>query len=144
MIGCRECVGHVIYFFDTYFVTLCTYRAVMTFSCLFNIVGGTGRFDISYKGRIVYIVGGSIEKCHPARSYANMLPCLRSRLVNTALLGSCRQVRQVSTALCPKPVSPLSFDLHAPANPKADEKTAPIIFLHGLFGSKKNNRGISK
>ncbi|KAH6684394.1 prolyl oligopeptidase-like protein [Halenospora varia] len=37
----------------------------------------------------------------------------------------------------------LAFDLHEPAKPSS---TAPraIIFMHGLFGSKKNNRSISK
>ncbi|KAK3328445.1 Alpha/Beta hydrolase protein [Cercophora scortea] len=41
---------------------------------------------------------------------------------------------------------PLVYDLHAPNKPAAvaDAKTAPIIVMHGLFGSKKNNRGISK
>ncbi|PNY24485.1 Abhydrolase domain-containing protein IMO32 [Tolypocladium capitatum] len=43
-----------------------------------------------------------------------------------------------------EPVRPLVYDLHAPARPRTDEKQAPVVFLHGLFGSKKNNRGISK
>ncbi|KAL1912367.1 hypothetical protein Sste5344_001808 [Sporothrix stenoceras] len=38
----------------------------------------------------------------------------------------------------------LAFDLHRPEKPVADDKTRPILFLHGLFGSKKNNRSISK
>ncbi|CAK7212248.1 hypothetical protein SEUCBS140593_001440 [Sporothrix eucalyptigena] len=38
----------------------------------------------------------------------------------------------------------LAYDLHSPAKPIADNKTQPIVFLHGLFGSKKNNRSISK
>lgn len=41
------------------------------------------------------------------------------------------------------PVRPLAFDLHEPTKP-APNAAAPILFLHGLFGSKKNNRGISK
>ncbi|KAH0522091.1 hypothetical protein TsFJ059_005999 [Trichoderma semiorbis] len=73
-----------------------------------------------------------------------MFSPLRSRFVNAARLGTCRNVRLVSTTTYPQPVSPLAFDLHAPASPKGDEKTAPIIFMHGLFGSKKNNRAISK
>lgn len=45
----------------------------------------------------------------------------------------------------PVPVRPLAFDLHEPATPKTSEGShPPIIFLHGLFGSKKNNRGISR
>ncbi|KAK3995666.1 Alpha/Beta hydrolase protein [Cladorrhinum sp. PSN332] len=39
---------------------------------------------------------------------------------------------------------PLAYDLHEPAKPTADNKTSPIIVMHGLFGSKKNNRTISK
>jgi hypothetical protein len=38
----------------------------------------------------------------------------------------------------------LAYDLHEPAKPVADQKTSPIIVMHGLFGSKKNNRTISK
>jgi hypothetical protein len=41
-------------------------------------------------------------------------------------------------------VSPLAYDLHEPPKPKFDEKHSPILFLHGLFGSKKNNRAMSK
>ena len=37
----------------------------------------------------------------------------------------------------------LAFDLHEPVK-GSDPKNAPIIFMHGLFGSKKNNRSISK
>lgn len=41
---------------------------------------------------------------------------------------------------------PLVYDLHQPAKPVSDnpDRTSPILFLHGLFGSKKNNRSISK
>jgi pimeloyl-ACP methyl ester carboxylesterase len=44
----------------------------------------------------------------------------------------------------------LAYDLHEPTK-KADsglrslrDNAPPIIFIHGLFGSKKNNRSISK
>lgn len=39
---------------------------------------------------------------------------------------------------------PLAFTLH---KPPADSKTTPgtpLVVLHGLFGSKSNNRSISK
>lgn len=41
---------------------------------------------------------------------------------------------------------PLVYDLHEPAKPVSDnpDRTSPILFLHGLFGSKKNNRSISR
>jgi pimeloyl-ACP methyl ester carboxylesterase len=44
----------------------------------------------------------------------------------------------------------IAYDLHDPPirpdkSPKGPRENAPpILFLHGLFGSKKNNRGISK
>jgi hypothetical protein len=37
----------------------------------------------------------------------------------------------------------LAYDLHEPGDPSSNAPGA-IIFLHGLFGSKKNNRSISK
>jgi pimeloyl-ACP methyl ester carboxylesterase len=49
-----------------------------------------------------------------------------------------------STRLYSQSVGPLVYDLHEPAQPKTDKKKSPILFLHGLFGSKKNNRAISK
>ncbi|KAG6014263.1 hypothetical protein E4U43_006749 [Claviceps pusilla] len=50
------------------------------------------------------------------------------------------QVRSVSSKI-PTAVRPLAYDIYKPAKPTGQP---PIIFLHGLFGSKRNNRGISK
>lgn len=53
-------------------------------------------------------------------------------------------VRSFSTTLSAR--LELAYDLHEP--PKESEKHGPrgnaIIFAHGLFGSKKNNRSMSK
>ncbi|KAF4454013.1 hypothetical protein F53441_3397 [Fusarium austroafricanum] len=49
-----------------------------------------------------------------------------------------------STRLYSQSVGPLVYDIHEPAQPKFDKRNSPILFLHGLFGSKKNNRAISK
>ncbi|OIW29882.1 alpha/beta-hydrolase [Coniochaeta ligniaria NRRL 30616] len=49
-----------------------------------------------------------------------------------------------STRLYSSGTVPLAYDLHEPPKPAADQKTSPILFMHGLFGSKKNNRSISK
>ena len=40
----------------------------------------------------------------------------------------------------------LAFDLHEPEECRKNPGScnAPIVFLHGLFGNKKNNRSISK
>ncbi|GAB0135509.1 hypothetical protein EsDP_00003845 [Epichloe bromicola] len=55
------------------------------------------------------------------------------------------QVRGFVQVAVPKAVRPLAYDLHQPAKPQQSHaENSPIIFLHGLFGSKKNNRGISK
>lgn len=39
------------------------------------------------------------------------------------------------------PTLDLAFDKHPAAEDKGKE---PIVFLHGLFGSKSNNRSVSK
>ncbi|CAJ2507480.1 Uu.00g086660.m01.CDS01 [Anthostomella pinea] len=39
---------------------------------------------------------------------------------------------------------PLVFDHHEPPKSDRHRQDAPIIFMHGLFGSKKNNRSVSK
>ncbi|RYO93843.1 hypothetical protein DL766_008884 [Monosporascus sp. MC13-8B] len=39
---------------------------------------------------------------------------------------------------------PLAYDHHAPPGSGRCPQDAPIIFMHGLFGSKKNNRTVSK
>ncbi|KAI0194057.1 prolyl oligopeptidase-like protein [Xylaria flabelliformis] len=39
---------------------------------------------------------------------------------------------------------PLVFDHHAPPSSDRHRQDKPIIFMHGLFGSKKNNRSVSK
>jgi hypothetical protein len=42
---------------------------------------------------------------------------------------------------------PLAYELLEPSRPSTrghDSKNAPILFLHGFLGSKKNNRSVSK
>ncbi|KAL2266519.1 hypothetical protein VTJ83DRAFT_5871 [Remersonia thermophila] len=51
---------------------------------------------------------------------------------------------RISRETAPYSTVPLSYDLHEPAKPVADKQTSPVIFMHGLFGSKKNNRSMSK
>lgn len=38
----------------------------------------------------------------------------------------------------------LAYDHHAPTSGGRTANESPIIVMHGLFGSKKNNRSISK
>lgn len=62
-----------------------------------------------------------------------------------AVRTSHQQLRGFVQGAVPEAVRPLAYDLHQPAKPQQSHaKKSPIIFLHGLFGSKKNNRGISK
>ncbi|KAI0123504.1 prolyl oligopeptidase-like protein [Xylariales sp. AK1849] len=62
-----------------------------------------------------------------------------------ALLPPLRALRQLS----PRPYSSttstrvrLAFDHHPP--PSDSHSAAPILFMHGLFGSRKNNRSVSR
>ena len=38
----------------------------------------------------------------------------------------------------------LAFDHHKPPQSDRHQQDAPIVFMHGLFGSKKNNRTVSR
>lgn len=79
-----------------------------------------------------------------ARSTASPLRAVLARASTTAsgtarTFGTTRPLARVK----------LAYDLHEP--PKAEpsggrlaSKAAPILILHGLFGSKKNNRSISR
>ncbi|TGO60121.1 hypothetical protein BCON_0038g00370 [Botryotinia convoluta] len=59
------------------------------------------------------------------------------RLLSPTLLRACRRNYSTSSTVS------LAFDLHEPAKASSNAPRA-IIFMHGLFGSKKNNRSISK
>ena len=77
-------------------------------------------------------------------------------MFSTLSLSSGTAVRLISRRTCISrsfssspsrllPTVPLVYDLHESPTPTVpDNKTSPIIVMHGLFGSKKNNRGISK
>ncbi|KAI9797543.1 MAG: hypothetical protein M1833_005454 [Piccolia ochrophora] len=54
-----------------------------------------------------------------------------------------RLFREFSTST-PSAALRLAFTVHDPPNHRQNDDAIPIIFLHGLFGSKKNNRSISK
>ncbi|KAG6001750.1 hypothetical protein E4U21_003874, partial [Claviceps maximensis] len=54
------------------------------------------------------------------------------------------QVKRFVTVQIPSAVRPLAYDIYRPAKCLSHGRQPPIIFLHGLFGSKKNNRGISR
>ena len=73
----------------------------------------------------------------PATTAAMRLACARVSVTPPTSATRLFATRFVSTV-------PLAYDLHEPAKPVADNKTNPIIIMHGLFGSKKNNRTISK
>jgi hypothetical protein len=73
------------------------------------------------------------------------LPRLQQR--SKQLSSNC--LRAFSTTTLSNGIT-LAYDLHEPPK-KADsglrslrDNAPPIIFIHGLFGSKKNNRSISK
>lgn len=66
---------------------------------------------------------------------------MRPRLALRAL-PTLRQVAPRKAYSTGQQVS-LAYDLHEPQKPSSNAPGA-IIFMHGLFGSKKNNRSISK
>jgi hypothetical protein len=43
-----------------------------------------------------------------------------------------------------KTTVPLAYDLYEPPNSHLDRHERPIVILHGLFGSKRNNRTVSR
>ena len=53
--------------------------------------------------------------------------------------------RAFSTTELPNGIK-LAYDLHepTPSTTTTSQNAPPIIFIHGLFGSKKNNRSMSK
>ncbi|KAL2753942.1 hypothetical protein ACRALDRAFT_1062925 [Sodiomyces alcalophilus JCM 7366] len=69
-------------------------------------------------------------------------PVLGRRIPNVSVLtNSSSRCRPMST----ESALPLAYELHEPSGSNTSQASGvPILFLHGLFGSKKNNRGISK
>jgi hypothetical protein len=63
--------------------------------------------------------------------------------LRTRTVAGCAR-RAFSTTELPNGIK-LAYDLHEPPKESAQSHNAPpIIFIHGLFGSKKNNRSMSK
>lgn len=74
----------------------------------------------------------------PARLRAFQLP---KRLIHSYAVSDASHLGDaLSTDI---PTVSLSFDKHEPAQTPAYEKS-PIVFLHGLFGSKANTRSVAK
>lgn len=59
-----------------------------------------------------------------------------------ALTSRCIVLRAYSTTNLSNGIN-LAYDLHEPPATAARD-APPIVFIHGLFGSKKNNRSMSK
>lgn len=80
----------------------------------------------------------------------------KPKMLSTLSISSGAAVRLISRRACISrsfstspsrllPTVSLVYDLHEPPTPTVpDNKTSPLIVMHGLFGSKKNNRSISK
>ena len=60
----------------------------------------------------------------------------------TSMLPLHQASRHRCFPICFKRELSLAYNLHKPKNPEPGH--APLIILHGLFGSKQNNRSISK
>ena len=91
---------------------------------------------------LIWHSSSAFIKFPSAAGYLSKMFALRRSRV---FLGGINEIRVLPTIRCySQSVRPLAYDLHEPSRPRTDKQNAPIIFLHGLFGSKKNNRGISK
>lgn len=69
-----------------------------------------------------------------------LIPGQRSSAVACYRVGLGNAQRSIRTAARLR----LAYDIHEPPKPQTTPENAPILFLHGLFGSKKNNRAMSK
>ena len=75
------------------------------------------------------------------------LPRLQS--LKASVTSTCAQRNAFSTVELGDGIK-IAYDLHEPpSKPESGlqglrENAPPILFLHGLFGSKKNNRSMSK
>jgi hypothetical protein len=76
------------------------------------------------------------EKLHRTEGFT-----MPPRIVTREVFGTTTKLWRKSYSTAPR--VRLAYDLHEPANPSSNAPGA-IIFMHGLFGSKKNNRSISK
>lgn len=76
------------------------------------------------------------------RTGARILPAVnfKRHLQSYAVTDSSHLGDALSTSI---PAVDLSFDKHTPPKEPAYEKS-PILFLHGLFGSKSNTRSVAK
>lgn len=71
----------------------------------------------------------------------------RPRVASAATKTAGTLLRSTTTTRRPFSSShtvPLAFDHHEPPKSDRHRQDAPIIFMHGLFGSKKNNRTVSR
>lgn len=98
--------------------------------------------------RVVYLTILSVRPCRAVDVVAmiirHALPRLHAPFRPYASLSSYR--RAFSTTELSNGVT-LAYDLHEPSKDgktQENEDAPPILFIHGLFGSKKNNRSMSK
>jgi pimeloyl-ACP methyl ester carboxylesterase len=72
-------------------------------------------------------------------------PALLNSAIRRRAVFSCRQCAERGFATDAASRVTLAFDHHEPpADGLRGPQDSPILFLHGLFGSKKNNRSVSK
>jgi hypothetical protein len=61
------------------------------------------------------------------------------------LLGHGRMSCRAFSTSTARRILPLAYKLHEPPKKSAEaDANLPIVFMHGFFGSKQNNRSISK
>lgn len=66
------------------------------------------------------------------------------RILTTTSTSARSQTLIFSRAFSSSQTVDLAFDHHEPPKSDRHREDAPIIFMHGLFGSRKNNRTVSR
>lgn len=66
---------------------------------------------------------------------------LSSRFARSSKIILGTGIRNYTTT---KEILPLAYHLHEPTGSSGPQNDAPMVVMHGLFGSKQNHRSISK
>jgi pimeloyl-ACP methyl ester carboxylesterase len=84
----------------------------------------------------------TLNNIRPPRIKRSLEPCYAIYRPSTRLYSSLAD----TTGWDELQTVDLAYDLHKEGTCKKDESTckSPIVFVHGFFGSKQNNRSMSK
>lgn len=87
-------------------------------------------------GKLILAANFFVSNTGAVQDYATVAMLLRGRARRVPMVFGLNAVfkRQLS----------LAYTCHRPPDAEKETEHAPLVVLHGLFGSKQNNRSISK